>query len=353
MNEWPNVLPREPAQKSVVELFRGRDLGRVSLVGEGDQVAIGNLCRHGWAEEIEATELGGDLWWRPLGADGSLVLLANDDEGSRLEVFEVLSDRLREDEVNNLGLALDVGLALRTVVGVDEHLDRHVVSVLPLADVVELLLVAFDGLVRRSSLGNHRLIDGDVGNTLLAVVFQANGVHEDHFVHSLRVLEAEHGGERAAEGMANHGHLVDVEGVEEAARVPGELSESELIVIRLTALAEANLIRGDNAVTFVRQCADGRLPSGAAEVLSVQQDGRLAVGLALGLDVHEGHLEFLALAREREHLHRERVRKVGTVEILGEGTLGNDARGLRDRRASGQQAGRDGGYQREPHNCRA
>lgn len=119
----------------------------MSLVWKVDEMAVWDLSSHGRAQQIKATQLSRDLWWRPLRTDGRLVLVADHDESAGLQVLEVLGDGLGEDKVHDLGLALDVGLALGTVVGVDEHADGDVVCLFPLADVVELLLVALDGLV--------------------------------------------------------------------------------------------------------------------------------------------------------------------------------------------------------------
>ena len=83
----------------------------------------------------------------------------------------------------------------------------------------------------------------------------------------------------------------------------------------------------------------------------MEEDGRLAIGLALGLDIHKGHLKLLTLTREGEDLDREGVREVGTVEVRGERALGDDAGGLRNGGAGSQEAAHNGGRKREPHDC--
>ncbi|CRK25036.1 hypothetical protein BN1708_014109 [Verticillium longisporum] len=343
--EQLDIRGRWPTQQSLVELLGRRNLGRVALVGERAEVSVGELGGDLGAEEVEAAELGGDVGRRPLAADGGGVVLAYEEQGAGLDVLEVVGHGLGQDEVDNLGLAAHKGIAQGAVVDVDEHADPDVVGFLPLAEVVDALLVAADGLVGRGGLGGERLVDGDVGDALLDVVLEADAVDDDELVDGRRVLQAKGRRQHAAERVADDGDVADAGGVEQAARVEDELLGAELVAGGLAALAEANLVGRDDAVSLAGEGADRGLPGRAAKVLAVEEDGRLAVGPALGLDVHEGHLDLLGLADKREDLDGEGVFPVEAVEVLRERALGDGAFGLRVAQAGGHEARREGGEQ--------
>ena len=89
-----------------------------------------------------------------------------------------------------------------------------------------------------------------------------------HLGDVARVHHGVSGSQHTAQGVADDGHLVDVEGIEEAARAVGELLEAELIVLGLARLAEANLVDGNDAVPMSYQLVDGFSPRRATEVLA-------------------------------------------------------------------------------------
>lgn len=68
--------------------------------------------------------------------------------------------------------------------------------------------------------------------------------------------------------MTDDGHLIDVEGIEKAARAGSELLEAELIVLGLARLAEANLVNGNDAVPMSCELVDCCFPCWATEVLA-------------------------------------------------------------------------------------
>lgn len=291
------------------------------------------------AKNVKVSQLGGNIGRRPLRSDGSLVLVTDDEEGTGLDVAEVVGNRRCENHVDNLSLVLYVGIAPGAVVDVDKHVDPGVVCRFPLSDVVDRLLVAPNGLVGGSGLGRNGLIDADVGDALLNVVLQTDRVNHDHLLDGLGVLETKASSHHTAHGVANDGDIANTRGIEQATSVPGELVETELVRIWLGALAEANLIGSNNAITLGGQNADGVLPGRAAEVLAVEENNSLAIGLAGWLDVHKGHLEILLLAGELEDLDGPRVGEVGAIEFVRERAIVNGTGGLSSRRA-GKQRGR-------------
>src|ERR1019366_6652483 len=87
----------------------------------------------------------------------------------------------------------------------------------------------------------------------------------------------------------------------------------ELIDGGFSRFAEANLIRGDDAIAFGYEILDREFPCGRAEILSVQQHNGSAVWV-FRLDVEIGHLQRLALRSESETLDRKRI--VESFEFL-------------------------------------
>lgn len=329
-----------------------RNLRRVAEIRELDERAVGHLADDLGAELVKVAERGSDGRGSPLRADGGSVLVTDDEQHARLDVGKVMRNRRRQHQVDDARLAAQVAFALGAVVDVDEHVDPDVVVGLPLADVVELLLVGLDRGKRGRCLLLVVVIDANVRDALLDVVLEADSVHNGHLVDGVGVLQGEADAQHATERVTDDGDVANIEGVEHAARVVDELVRAELVVEGLGALAEANLVRRNHAVALVGQGADRRVPRRAAKVLAVEEHGRLAIGAARGLNIHKGHLELLKLAREAEHLDRERVRKVGAVEVLGErpivdGSVGGDLQAGRD--AGKRREGRDGAGKRESH----
>lgn len=78
------------------------------------------------------------------------------------------------------------------------------------------------------------------------------------------------GGQHTSQRVADDGHLVDVEGIEETACAGGELLKAELIVLWLAGLAEANLVNGNDTVAMGCQLVDGFPPRRATEVLAAR-----------------------------------------------------------------------------------
>lgn len=142
--------------------------------------------------------------------------------------------------------------------------------------------------------------------------------------------------------MSNDGYVAHARSIEKATGVPGELTQTELVAGRLAALAEANLVGSNDAVASAGESADGTLPGGAAEVASVEEDGRFAIGFTFGVDIHESHLERLSLAGEGVHMDREGVGEVGAVEVLGEWAFGDCSGSLRDGQAGEEAKGEQG-----------
>ena len=85
--------------------------------------------------------------------------------------------------------------------------------------------------------------------------------------------------------------------------IAGKLLEAELILRWLARLAEADLIRRDDAIAGINERGDGGLPGGSAEILPVQQY-RDPSGGARRLHVHVSHLECLALGLEAAQRNR-------------------------------------------------
>lgn len=307
--------------------------------GELVQSAVGDLGADLRTQDVEVAELGSNLRGRPVAADGDLVLVTDDEQSLGDNVAKVVGLGRGQDHVDDLALVLEELGALGAEVDVGEHGDPDGVRVVPLADVVDLLLVGLEGVKGLGGLGGDVVVDGDVGHALLDVVLQADGVDEDQAVDGAGVLQGEAGAEHAADGMANQGDVADSQGVEEAAGVPGQLVEAELVVVGLGALAPADLVRRDDAVSGAGEGDDGGVPGRAAEVLAVQQHRRLAVGGARGLDVHVGHLQLLLLAGEGEDVDGPGVCEVGAVEVEGERALGNGTVG--SLLCKGQAGGRE------------
>jgi hypothetical protein len=101
-------------------------------------------------------------------------------------------------------------------------------------------------------------------------------------------------------------------------RIPRQLLEGVLIVIRLAAFAESNLIDRDDPIAMRREDINGLLPGGRTKILPMKKHCGLAVRRPRG-DIHIGHLQRLTLRREREISHREGVSEA--LEFLAEGRL--------------------------------
>lgn len=315
------------------------------------QCAVGNLTADLGPQDVEVSQRGGDLGRGPVGANGHMVLVADDEQRLGHNVAKVVGHGRGQHQVDNPALVLDELLAAGAIVDVCQHGDPDGVRVLPLADVVDGLLVGLDGVEGLGGLGGDVVVDGDVGHALLDVVLQADGVDQHQAVDGLGVLQRKARAEHAAERVADQGDVADAQRVEQAARVEGQLVEAELVVVGLGALAEADLVGRNDAVSRAGEGDDGAVPRRAAEVLAVQHDGRLAVGRAGGLDVHEGHLQLLLLALKLEDVDRPGVREVGAVEVRGEGPLGDGAVGGELQLRGGEAGGRDEarGERRELH----
>lgn len=325
LSKRKNSLFLQERQQDLVEAVRVRKLGSVTQLGELVQLAVLQLLGNLGTKNVKVAELSGNGGRRPLSSNGSLVLVADDEKRTGLDVTEVVGDGRGENHVDDLSLVLHICVALGAVVDVDKHVDPGVVGGLPLSDVVDLLLVTLDRLVGGGGLGDDGLVDADVGNALLNIVLQTDRVDHDHLLNGLGVLETKASSHHSAHGMANDGDVSNTSGIEQTTRVPGKLVKAELVRIGLGTLAETNLIGSNDAVASGGQHADGILPSRATEVLAMEHHSRLAVSLASRLDVHEGHLEVLTLALELEQLDRPRVGEVGTIELLRERAIINGA----------------------------
>lgn len=344
----PNLL-LQPVKDNLGKVGGSRDLRSVAQGGELVQSAVGDLGADLRTQDVEVAELGGNLRGRPVATDGDLVLVTDDEQSLGDNVAKVVGLGRGQDHVDDLALVLEELGALGAEVDVGEHGDPDGVGVVPLADVVDLLLVGLEGVKGLGGLGGDVVVDGDVGHALFDVVLEADGVDEDQAVDGAGVLQGEAGAEHAADGVADEGDVADAQRVEQAAGVPGQLVEAELVVVGLGALAPADLVRGDDAVSGAGEGDDGGVPGRAAEVLAVEQHRRLAVGGARGLDVHVGHLQLLLLAGEGEDVDGPGVGEVGAVEVEGERALGDGAVGslLGEGQAGGREEAR--GESRQLH----
>lgn len=315
------------------------------------QRAVGNLTADLGSQDVKVSQCSGDLGRSPVGANGHVVLVADDEQRLGHNVAKVVGHGGGQHHVDNLALVLDELLALGAVVDVGQHGDPDGVRVLPLADVVDGLLVGLDGVKGLRGLGGDVVVDGHVGDALFDVVLQADGVDQHQPVNGLGVLQRKARAEHATDRVANQRNVADAQRVEQAARVVGQLVEAELVVVGLGALAPADLVGRNDAVSRAGEGHDGVVPGRAAEVLAVQHDGGLAVGRAGGLDVHKGHLQLLLLALKGEDVDRVGVGEVGAVEVLGEGALGDCAVGGQLQLRGGEAGGRDEarGESRELH----
>jgi hypothetical protein len=98
------------------------------------------------------------------------------------------------------------------------------------------------------------------GACLLTYLSDVVGVHH-------RVPGSQH----AAQGVTDDGHLIDVEGIKEAARAGGKLLEAELVILGLAGLAEADLVNGNDPVPVSCQLLDCFSPCRATEVLAAKK----------------------------------------------------------------------------------
>lgn len=147
--------------------------------GELVQSAVGDLGADLRTQDVEVAELGGNLRGRPVGADGDLVLVADDEQRLGDNVAKVVGLGRGQHHVDNLALVLEELGALGAEIDVVEHGDPDGVRVVPLADVVDLLLVGLEGVKGLGGLGGDVVVDGDVGHALLDVVFEADGINQD------------------------------------------------------------------------------------------------------------------------------------------------------------------------------
>lgn len=216
-----------------MELLWLGDLRRVAKRGEGVKSRVGDLGCHSRAESSKVAQLSGDIGRRPLLSDGGVVLLADHEQSAGLDKRELIADGLREDEVDDLSLVERVGVGLGTLVDVDQHVDPGVVLVLPLSDVVGRLLVSLDRGVGAGSLRHVVVVDGQVGDAERLVVFEADGVDEDHLIDLVGEHQSVTGGEHTAEGVAHDGSALDAKGLQEAVGVGRELLQRELVALRL------------------------------------------------------------------------------------------------------------------------
>src|SRR6266478_3971104 len=98
-------------------------------------------------------------------------------------------------------------------------------------------------------------------------------------------------------------------------RIRGELVEAVLVAVRFGRLAESDLVGRHDPVAGLAEDANGSFPRSRAEVLSVQQHDRPAIG-PLRTDIEVAHVQRLALRFEIEALHR-----IGVVESLQFGSV--------------------------------
>ncbi|MNI23406.1 hypothetical protein D3C73_769920 [compost metagenome] len=109
-------------------------------------------------------------------------------------------------------------------------------------------------------------------------------------------------------------------------------------MVRFAGGAETDLVRGDHTVTGVAQGLDRGVPRGAAEILAVHEHDALAIGLAVGGDIHVAHLQGFALGLEGEMLDR-----IGVLETLQLGAVGRTFGGDGGQGGGQQQAGQPAG----------
>jgi hypothetical protein len=101
-------------------------------------------------------------------------------------------------------------------------------------------------------------------------------------------------------------------------RVGGKLMKPELILLGLGGFAEADLVQGHNAVAGIAQGSNDVFPRGGAEVLAMQQNDRLAIGLR-GPDIHVCHRQGLSLGPELVTLNGMGVVEIGQQGIRSGG----------------------------------
>ncbi|KAH6608671.1 hypothetical protein Trco_002017 [Trichoderma cornu-damae] len=235
------------SQDYLRKVGRGGNLRSVAQGGKLVQRAVGDLAADLRAQDVKVAQLGGDLGGRPVGADGDLVLVADDEQRLGDDVAKVVGDGRGQHHVDDLALVLDELVALGAEVDVGQHGDPGGVRVVPLADVVDLLLVGLDRGKRLGGLGGDVVVEGDVGHALFHVVLQAHGVDQHQPVDGGGVLQGEARAQHAADGVADEGDAADAQRVEQAAGVHGQLVEAELptwsgAMTRYPALARATMV---------------------------------------------------------------------------------------------------------------
>ena len=108
--------------------------------------------------------------------------------------------------------------------------------------------------------------------------------------------------------MADQVEAVHMETIEErdggARHIVETVGESGL-----GRLAEADLVRGDDAIAGLGQRLDGRLPIARREIPAMQKDDCPPVRRADWRNIHIGKAQILALKRYRHEMDGIRVRK--------------------------------------------
>jgi len=232
--------------------------------------------------------------------------------------------RLGEDHFRSLRLVPGHPLLALAGVHAGQHGDPAVVLRLPVAVVVELLLVGLDAVEIGFQLGLVKLIDGCIGHAFGLPVLQSDGVHQHQLLGQLRIVQRQPRGQHATHGMTDNADLVDALLLQQGLGVVRQLGEAELVALGLARTAETDLIRGDYAVAGLAEHLDAALPGCATEILAMQQERRAAVRLASRRNVHVGHLHRLALGLETIVLERMRIAEAFQLRAIAGPAFGQD-----------------------------
>src|SRR5215211_1957698 len=116
--------------------------------------------------------------------------------------------------------------------------------------------------------------------------------------------------------MANDGGAGDAERGQQCVTIGCQLLNAELITERLRRFAETDLVRRNDTEADLAEDRNGFFPGGGAEISSVQQHCRPAIG-GFRFHVHVGHGDIAALRSELVAVH-----VMGIVETLKFSTVG-------------------------------
>jgi hypothetical protein len=149
----------ESPQKRSMKLLWGLNLWRMAKLREFNQPCSWNAPGGLTPEFRVISELLGYLRRSAIGREGGPVELANHQRRRAVDTLELVHDRLSERHVEDARLHPTYNLSPRSSKHTSEHLDPAVVFRVPVAGVIDPLLIILDAVEIRLSLDNQLLID--------------------------------------------------------------------------------------------------------------------------------------------------------------------------------------------------